>query len=44
MQAKEIGERHHSDRQLSSSVDVAITGDETEGTVPKVEVPCDAGK
>jgi hypothetical protein len=40
-QAKEIGGRHHSDRQLSSSVDVAITGDETEGTA---EAPCDAAK
>jgi hypothetical protein len=39
-QSKELGEQDHSDRQLSSSVEVAITGDETEGTVPKEEVPC----
>jgi len=44
-QAKELGERHHhGDRQLSGSVEVAVTGDETEGTVPKAEVPCDSGK
>jgi hypothetical protein len=43
-QAKELGEGHQSDRQLSSSVEVAITGDEIEGTVPKAEVPCDTGK
>ncbi|KAI0275932.1 hypothetical protein BGY98DRAFT_989240 [Russula aff. rugulosa BPL654] len=43
-QAKELGEPNQSDRQLSSSVEVAITGDETEGTVPKAEVPCDTGK
>lgn len=43
-QAKQLGERHHSDRQLSSSVEVAIIADETEGTMPKAEVPCDTGK
>ena len=43
-QAKELGERHNNDRELSSSVEVAIAGDETEGTVPKAEVPCDTGK
>jgi hypothetical protein len=42
-QAKELGARHPNDRELSSSVEVAIAGDET-GTVPKVEVPCDSDK
>jgi hypothetical protein len=34
-QAKQLGEQHDNGRELSSSVEVAIT----EGTVPKAEVP-----
>jgi hypothetical protein len=43
-QAKQLGERHDNDRDLSSSVEVAIARDEPEGTVPKAEVPCDSSK
>ena len=38
-QAKEIGELHYSDRQLSNTIDETGTV-----TVPKAEVPCDMGK
>jgi len=38
-QAKELADRRNSDPELSSSGEVAIAGDDIDGTVPKAEVP-----